>query len=122
MTERILAYCGLVCNEDCPALRATRRKDEKLLRETAEKWSAPDYVLSAQDILCDGCTAKDQRLSEICADCGVRVCARERELANCALCPDYPCARLETLWELLKSPRAKDRLDQFRMEASISYF
>lgn len=122
MIQRILAYCGLVCDEDCPALLATQRNDEKLLQETAAKWSSPDYVLDAQDILCDGCTAKDKRLSEICSDCGVRTCAIERKLANCALCSDYPCTQLENLWEVLKSPQARNRLDQFRMEASITYF
>ena len=122
MTEKILAYCGLICNEDCPALLATRRNDQGLLLETAEKWSSPDYVLDAQDILCDGCTAKDKRLAEICSDCGVRACAKERGLANCGLCSDYPCTQLEGLWEVLKSPQARDHLDQFRMEASINYF
>jgi hypothetical protein len=122
MTQKILAYCGLICNEDCPALIATQRNDEKLLQETAEKWSSPDYVLDAQDIICDGCTAKDERLAEICSDCGVRACAKERELASCALCQDYPCNQLENLWEVLKSPHARDRLDQFKMEASITYF
>ena len=122
MTETILAYCGLVCTEDCPALLATLKNDEKVLQETAKKWSSPDYVLDAGDILCDGCTAKDKRLAEICSDCGVRACATERGLANCALCSDYPCTKLENLWEVLKAPHARDRLDQFRMEASIHYF
>lgn len=122
MIERILAYCGLVCNEDCPALRATRSNDESLLRETAKRWSSPDYVLDAKDILCDGCTAKNQRLAEICSDCGVRACAEQREIANCALCQEYPCQQLEHLWEVLKNPQARARLDQFQMEASITYF
>ena len=122
MTERILAYCGLVCNEDCPALLATQRGDQDLLKQTARKWSSPDYVLDAQDLLCDGCNAKDKRLAEICSDCGVRACAKERELANCALCSEYPCDQLKNLWEVLKIPQVRDRLDQFKMEASITYF
>ena len=122
MTRNILAYCGLVCNEDCPALLATQRNDQELLRESANKWSSPDYVLDAQDILCDGCTAKGKRLSEICSDCGVRACAKERGLANCALCSEYSCTQLESLWDVLKRPQTRDRLDQFRMEASITYF
>jgi len=122
MTEKILAYCGLVCNEDCPAMLATQSDDQKLLRETAGRWSSPDYVLDAQDILCDGCTAKDKRLAEFCSDCGVRACAKERELPNCAFCSDYPCTQLENLWGVLKSPQARERLDQLRMEGSINYF
>ena len=101
MTQKILAYCGLICNEDCPALLATQKNDERVLREIAKKWSSPDYVLDAQDILCDGCTSEDKRLAEICADCGVRACAKERELANCAVCSDYPCTQLENHWEVL---------------------
>jgi len=122
MTEKILAYCGLICNEDCPALAATKKNDSEMLQKTAERWSSPDYILDAQDVLCDGCTAKDKRLAEICSDCGVRACAKERALANCGLCSEYPCTQLRNLWEVLKSPQAQDRLNQYRMEASVRYF
>lgn len=122
MPAKAIAYCGLICNEDCPAFSATQRDDHVLLQKTAERWSHPDYVLDIQDVLCDGCTAEGKRLAAHCSDCGVRACAKERELANCALCAEYPCAQLINLWGVLKSPQARDRLDQFRMESSISYF
>lgn len=122
MRDRIVAYCGLICDEECPAYSGTRTGDPLLLRATAEKWSSPDYVLEVKDVLCDGCTERNKRLAEICSDCRVRACGEEKELKNCGLCADYPCGHLEKLWEVLKIPQARDRLDQFRMESSVSYF
>lgn len=95
--DRIVAYCGLVCS-DCPAYIATQSNDPAALEQVAAQWRAqidsPD--ITADSILCDGCpgTNGGRRIS-YCDTCAIRACAVERELSNCAHCPDYACEKLE---------------------------
>ena len=45
-----------------------------------------------------------------CAECGIRSCCQERELDNCAYCPDYICDKLQQFFQY--APEAKKLLDQ----------
>jgi hypothetical protein len=77
------AYCGLYCGA-CAILVATERGEvEKLL----EKKEAAGYTV--EQLTCRGC--KTDVLARWCADCEMRRCARERGVAFCCDCDDYPC-------------------------------
>lgn len=108
MTEEIIAYCGLVCNE-CPAYIATRTGDEKKLIALAHEWygveNDPTYCL------CDGCNT-DGRKNKHCANCGVRSCALVRGVVNCANCSDYGCEILTEFFQYV--PAAKSTLERIR--------
>jgi hypothetical protein len=115
--SKILAYCGLVCHT-CPIYLATRQenKDEQkqmrieIVRVCKEKYGL-NYKL--EDITnCDGCLTDGNRLFTACSTCPIRNCAREKELTNCAYCPDYPCDNLKQFFN--SEPSAKVRLDKIR--------
>jgi hypothetical protein len=109
--ERLIAFCGLDCAE-CPSYIGTQRGDQELLQETAERWSTEEHRIEPDDILCDGCNTAGERLNCFCAECPVRVCAVGKGVANCGLCDDYLCEKLLGVWALIKTPEARDRLDE----------
>lgn len=77
------AYCGLYCGA-CAILVATESNEvEKLL----EREEAAGYTV--EQLTCHGC--RTDVLACFCADCEMRLCARERGVAFCAGCADYPC-------------------------------
>lgn len=89
MMERLIAYCGLICNE-CPAYVATHANDPAELERVAALWreqfNAPD--ITAASILCDGCTVAGRK-SGYCAECQVRRCAMGLGVTTCAHCAEY---------------------------------
>ncbi len=111
--EKIVAACGLTCSE-CPAFEATRDNDYEKLKETAKKWGEMEGVVyKPEDIKCEGCFSN--RLHEYCATCGVRQCTREKGHRVCSFCDEYPCNKIEKVWEAtgvpveeLKSTLAKE--------------
>ena len=80
----LIAACGLDCAK-CDAYIATQANDQAALEQIAEKWrveyNAP--VILAANFLCDGCMAGGRTIGH-CAECGIRLCALERGLENCA--------------------------------------
>ncbi len=114
MTE-VLGCCGLDC-EKCRAYIATRNKDVKLAAELAKLWSiSDDRNYKVEDIWCDGCHSG--RLHGFCIRCPPRLCAKERKLANCGICKEYPCEKLEGVWKswVESNPKAaKANLDRVR--------
>ena len=113
--ERIIAYCGLNCTE-CKAYLATQTNDPAALEHVAAEWreafNAPG--ITAESIVCDGCLATiDGRRAGYCSMCEIRACAVERDVANCAYCADYACAKLEGF--LAHAPAARDTLEQLRV-------
>ena len=111
--DRMIAYCGLVCS-DCPAYRATKADDAEALERVAAQWreehSAPD--ITAQWVVCDGCVSSSERKCGHCAECEVRACGVEHEVANCAHCADYSCEKLESFFTQV--PGAKKVLTEVR--------
>jgi len=77
------AYCGLYCGA-CAVLVATERGGVEKLLENEE---AAAYTV--EELTCRGC--KTDVLACFCADCEMRLCARERGVAFCSDCDDYPC-------------------------------
>lgn len=108
--KKIIAFCGLLCNE-CPAFIAKRTDDDELREKTAERWSTEEFPLEPEDINCDGCVHGEEILT-FCTVCGVRRCGVERGVENCAYCVEYPCKKLENPWS--HNPEAKERLDAIR--------
>jgi hypothetical protein len=61
--------------------------------------------------LCDSCNT-GERKNKHCLDCGVRLCALERGVINCAYCDEYGCETLTSLFEFI--PAAKENLERIR--------
>jgi hypothetical protein len=91
----VMACCGNICS-DCPRFTATESGDEARLRQAAALWHRVGWregVVSLGEIACRGCeTATWCRY-------GLRRCAREKGVALCGWCADYPCANLKQTWE-----------------------
>lgn len=108
--ERIIAYCGLSCNE-CPAYIAKRTNDEELRTKTAQEWSkAFDSEIKPEDINCDSCLTKNGVVIQYCNVCEIRKCAQEKDVQNCGNCDDYICQKLEKWFKNV--PKAKETLDE----------
>jgi hypothetical protein len=108
----MIAYCGIDCGA-CPAYVATRNDDDALRAETARKWSVLyGAERRVEDINCDGCPGDSGRLFVYCRACEVRRCAREKNVANCAVCPEYSCPRLDAFCGIM--PTARVLLERLR--------
>lgn len=46
---------------------------------------------------CDGCLRSDQGKPEHCRDCKIKTCVKEKEIAYCFECSEYPCKQIKTL-------------------------
>lgn len=109
----MVAYCGIVCTE-CPAYIATEKDDDELRDKIAKKWSSNKYPIKAEDVNCYGCVVEEKEMMDFCAECEVRNCGIKRGVKNCAYCSDYPCKKLEKLWEYLNLPETKEELEKIR--------
>jgi len=109
--ERIISFCGLICSE-CPAYIATQKDDNAERRKVAEMWSKEfNAEMSPEDINCDGCIS-DERVFHHCNVCEIRLCGKEKGIANCAFCDAYACEKLTGFFEVV--PDAKKVLDGIR--------
>jgi len=100
----MISICGLSCHE-CGAFLAALNDDEQKRQETAELWSKQYGVeIKPEDINCSGCTQEGVHVSH-CGVCEIRACGIEKEVENCAYCPDYICAKLEKFFEMVPSCR-----------------
>jgi len=108
MTDKIIAYCGLVCS-DCAAFIATQENDTEKLKALALEWYGEEN--NATSCICDGCTTAGRK-NKHCLECGVYLCASERGVINCAHCADYDCETLTGLFEFI--PAAKTNLEAIR--------
>ena len=115
--SKIVAMCGLVCN-DCIAFEATEKDDDELRRKVVEVWSTKDDPLTIEDVDCDGCTV-GKTLHSFCAICDVRICGLERNIDNCAKCEDFSCDKLQKLWSgfrTVSAEKAKANLQKIRKD------
>lgn len=117
--NRIIAMCGLVC-DDCVAFIATQKDDDEMRQKVVEAWSTEGERLKLEDVDCDGCT-KGKRLHSFCAVCDVRLCGLQRNIENCAYCNEFPCDKLEKLWgnfQTVSGEKAKANLEEIRKSRS----
>ena len=113
--DTIIATCGLICN-DCIAYVATQKDDDKLRQQVVEAWTTESERRELRDINCDGCQV-GKRIYTFCSTCDVRKCGQEKRVANCGHCFEYPCEKLERLWEgfrTVSGEEAKRTLDTIR--------
>jgi len=108
----LIAACGLDCAQ-CESYQATQSNDLLKLEAIVEKWSKEYNArgLTVENIQCDGCMQTGRKIGH-CTECQIRLCAIERGLSNCAVCPDYGCEKLQAFWKLV--PLAKENLEAIR--------
>jgi hypothetical protein len=113
-----IAYCGLDCSE-CPTYIATKTGDRALQEQTAREWSVQFSQftgrndLRAEEMICDGCKAAEDRVFLGCRMCGMRKCARGRKFATCAECERFEsCEQLNGFFT--QAADAKQRLMELR--------
>lgn len=106
--DKIIGFCGLVCTE-CPAYLATKNNDDKLKKETAEKWSEMyKSDIKPENIRCNGCTTPGHKFHH-CTECEMRLCGISKKVKNCGRCGDYPCDKIKEFQKWV--PDAKKVLD-----------
>jgi len=109
---KILAYCGLSCDE-CGAYIATVNDDDAKRAEMAETWSKEfNGNLKPSDINCVGCLSTEEPLFMHCKVCEIRKCGIERGVENCAHCDDYACDQLVKFFEM--APPCREALERIR--------
>jgi hypothetical protein len=122
--NKVIAHCGLDCDK-CPAYIATRSGEWDALERVASEWRELFGMpgITADDIACDGCLARDGRLWVSCSDCTVRACALARGVVNCGQCPDYVCEKLEAVFDYIESAQVptKDVQDPRAVLDEIRY-
>ena len=107
----MVAYCGIFCS-DCGAYIATKKNDDKLRQEQADKWSKQyNHPIKTEDINCDGCTS-NSKLINYCSVCEIRKCGMEKGVINCAWCSAYPCAKLDVIFK--HAPATRQTLDAIK--------
>jgi hypothetical protein len=106
MTEQLefVTYCGLHCDLCAERTRIPQRATALRRAMAEEGWpywghTVPGFSQFWEFLEglyanggCPGCRAGGGP-----PECGIRACARERELELCSQCPDFPCERVEAL-------------------------
>ena len=114
---KTLAMCGLDCTV-CPAFIAHKTDDQALREKTATEWSTQFKVaLKPEDINCVGCHKTEGPHIGHCAECEIRQCGLDRNVANCALCDDYACEKIAKF--IANVPPAKANLEEVRRTRQI---
>lgn len=118
----MLAYCGLEC-DTCPIHLATLEQEPARKRELKESIAEESFRVYGVAILpedindCDGCRAAG-RLFTGCHECGIRNCAEQKGIQNCAFCGDYACEMVKDLFN--HDPGAEIRLNSIRETIRLS--
>ena len=117
--NEMISYCGLNC-QTCQIYLATREKDPKKKHEMRIEIAQQIKKIYGQDCKaedvtdCDGCKTENGRLFAGCKKCGIRKCARQNGIENCAHCDEYACEKLEEFFATEAHAHAKERLDEIR--------
>jgi hypothetical protein len=109
---KLIAPCGLDCTA-CDAYIATQANDMVKLTAMAEH-AKKEYGMdiTPEATMCDGCTSDSVRKIGYCKECKVLACARGKNMANCAVCPDYGCEIITAFTAI--APKAKEALEKLR--------
>lgn len=106
----MIAFCGIICS-DCQTYIATQEDNDGKKREIAKAWSTPEYTLRPEDINCNGCMTKDGKLLSSAKDvCEIGKCGIQKQVKNCAYCPEYSCEKLVKFHE--GGPKARATLEE----------
>ena len=81
----LLGICGVYCGA-CTTYRAYNDRDQKLI-----DWEVK-IGMPRDEIYCRGCTS--DLVNEWCSNCDFRKCVKEKGIAYCFECEDFPCKKL----------------------------
>ena len=94
-----LAFCGDDCNV-CPRYVATQSGSEEQLKKAAALWRRAGWretILEPEEMVCYGCASV-----KWCRYDDIRKCAQGKGIDNCGKCKDYPCKKIEKVFEQTK--------------------
>jgi len=106
---RLVAYCGLYCGLCAQRARVPQQANQ--LKQTLHEEGFDDfyqYVPEMKEVFPPFWTFLDQLAKMDCTcrsgkggppDCKIRQCAKERRIAICPQCKEYPCMLIETFAE-----------------------
>ena len=117
--DKVISYCGLIC-ETCPIYLATREQDQEkrykmrvdIAQQIKEHYGQECKPEDVTD--CDGCKTESGRLFSGSQNCEIRKCATGKDIENCAHCNQYACERIEKFFAT--DPDARVRLDAIKKE------
>jgi hypothetical protein len=121
--EKMIAYCGLECHR-CDTFLATKNNDGEKRAAVIQRWfKYTSELIKPEDVNCDGCFSNNGKLFPYCQTCDIKTCGMEKNVVNCAYCPEYPCEKLEQFFHVVpESPKrlkAQNRLDKIREDLKI---
>ena len=76
-------YCGIYCGACSIVMRGET--------DCPDAFAACLGSVPKEDFVCGGC--KSDNIYAGCSICSLRQCAREKSIAHCCDCADYPCKR-----------------------------
>jgi hypothetical protein len=83
------AYCGLICNDDCPLFKATKANDAAAKEKVYKDWKWKEHYgveFNPDQVFCYGCKAPGKPENIGHAKCTVLKCSVERKLESCLEC------------------------------------
>ena len=95
-----IGYCGDDC-ELCPRYIATKSNDREKLKEAAILWKKvglKDQIVTPEEMICNGCASLEK-----CHYNDIRECAEDKEIGNCGKCNEYPCVKINEVFEKTRS-------------------
>jgi len=110
--NKMISFCGTTCTE-CPAFLATQQDNDIERMKIAELWSRKYSAdIKPDDINCDGCLSDGRRIFGYCQVCEVRKCGQGKSIKNCAYCDEFPCKKLNPVFEV--EPNNRTTLEGIR--------
>ncbi len=103
----LIGICGDHC-EFCPRYIATKSGKRVDLERVKELWIRLGFIdndFSVEDMDCQGCLPKNG-----CAYTELCECVRAKSIENCGLCDDYPCKRINMVFD--QSEKLRSRANQ----------
>lgn len=118
--KQLIACCGLDC-ETCDARIATVNNDDRLRKETAQKWSIMNNTsaITPETINCTGCRVDGVKFA-YCSDyCEIRKCARSKGFNTCGDCGELEhCPVVGLIFQ--HNPSAKENLLSFILNNTLT--
>jgi uncharacterized CHY-type Zn-finger protein len=106
-----LAFCGIDC-AGCDAYIATQTNNQELKEKTLETWKKQfNAEMTLDAVTCDGCVSGGCH-GGYTGECPIRACGMAKGIANCGLCPEYSCEKLDAF--VAHIPGGRERLDAAR--------
>jgi len=101
MLSGMKAMCGIDC-ACCRVFRATIDNDDAARAEIRQYYKGIGHDIVPEDLHCLGCGS--DVMMPACAGCPYMKCGRERGLACCDECGEYPCESLRWYTEKYIKP------------------